>query len=119
MRIIVAGFLLAAAGWMHAAVPNNKAVEVNTTLGSLGVINFSQQFVAGEQARAIVIGDGRSYLGLYIYDSFGNCIEKDDRNPANVRDDLACVWTPSKSDSYGIEVVNLGRIPNTCQLTCK
>jgi hypothetical protein len=78
-------------------------------VGPNGSNTFVQTFKGGERACVIITGDGSSYLGLYVYDSDGNCIARDDRGNHATRDDAAVEWYPPRTGRYTIEVKNLGR----------
>lgn len=74
---------------------------------------FADHFEKGKRANAIVSGDGQTYLGLYIFDRWGNCVAKDDTSGSSAgRDDLAVEWFPPEVASYTIEVCNFGRYAN-------
>src|SRR5437879_6217753 len=79
----------------------------------LGHALFLDQFESHQRACAIVIGDGETPMGLYVFDRWGNCIARDDYSgsPA-VRDDLAVEWFPPEAAPYGIDVYNFGRSSN-------
>ncbi len=76
---------------------------------------FVDVFEKDKRAAVIVIGDGQTYLGVYVYDRWGNCVAKDDTSgSATARDDLAVEWFPLDAGSYTIEVCNFGaRLTNS------
>ena len=65
-------------------------------------------FVAGELAEVAAIGDGDTDLDLYIYDSNGNLIAKDD----DYTDRCYVSWVPRWTGNYIVKVVNRGGVYN-------
>ena len=55
-----------------------------------------------------VVGDGDTDLDLYIYDSNGNLIEKDD----DYTDTCYCSWTPKWTGAFTIKIKNRGGVCN-------
>jgi hypothetical protein len=77
----------------------------------------SLEFKGGERACAITIGDGRTFLGLYVYDKHGNCVAWDDEGQAKkTHDDLAAEWFPTQTGTYVVEVFNIGMLTNNCKV---
>src|SRR5215471_18152379 len=73
---------------------------------------------AGDLASAIAIGDGASFMGLYVYDKYGNCVAWDDEGILRTRDDLAVEWQLKEDGSnYTVEVKNNGSVTNECRVT--
>jgi hypothetical protein len=62
----------------------------------------------GERTCVIASGEGRSPLGLYVYDPHGNCIARDEATGTKTADDLAVEWFPPANMSYTIELRNQG-----------
>jgi hypothetical protein len=62
----------------------------------------------GERTCVIASGEGRSPLGLYVYDSYGNCIARDEATGPKTADDLAVEWFPPANMPYTIEMRNQG-----------
>lgn len=91
--------------------PTNPVV-VEDTLEPYAAKNYWRQFEAGRRAEAVALGDGTSFLTLYVYDAHGNCVAWDDRVNARTRDDLAAEWLPPRTGPYTIEVKCLGRLTN-------
>jgi hypothetical protein len=69
-------------------------------------------FKGHERANVTVVGKGSSYLGLYVFDRHGNCLCADDHAAPPNKDDCAVEWYPSRTESYLIEVRNLGPVEN-------
>lgn len=81
-------------------------------------IEFPQPALAGRDAQAIAIGNGRSAVGVYVFDPKGNCVAFDDEpNPA--LDDRVVVWTPTVTGLFGVQVRNLGFAVNTVETASK
>jgi hypothetical protein len=74
-----------------------------------GQTSFVDGFEGRKRACVIAIGNGASYLGLYVFDRWGNCVAKDDTaDTPMARDDLAVEWFPPETGSYIVEVRNFG-----------
>jgi len=72
----------------------------------------SRVFAGEQRANVIVIGQGSTNVGLYIYDSYGNCVAWDDQGTAETRDDAVAIWFPPHNERYTIELRNLGASAN-------
>ncbi len=66
------------------------------------------RFVAGELAEIALSGDGDTDLDLYVYDSNGNLIVKDD----DYYDDCYVRWVPAWTGNYIVKIVNRGAVYN-------
>jgi hypothetical protein len=68
----------------------------------------------GERAAAFAMGDkGNAYLGLYVYDKDGNCVARHDDIKPKYLNDRAVIWYPPTTQTYTIEVRNLGFVSDT------
>jgi hypothetical protein len=75
--------------------------------------SFADVFDSQKRASAIVIGDGGTYLGIYVFDRWGNCIARDDfTGSVAAHDDLAVEWYPPEVGGYLVDVRNFGPSPN-------
>jgi hypothetical protein len=83
------------------------------TVSGYSTVTYTEEFYGGQLAVVRVIGDGDSDLDLYVYDEFGNLIDKDTRPGDN------CVVTfkPRWTGKFTIKVVNCGRMSNCYTLT--
>ena len=86
---------------------SSDRVEANST----DVFNIT--FKGGELARVFVEGDGDTDLDLYVYDSEGNLIDSD----VHTSDVCLVRWTPSRTQTFRIEVRNLGSVWNAYEIT--
>jgi hypothetical protein len=64
--------------------------------------------VAGQTSRVMAIGDGRTPVGIYIYDPQGHCIVFDDEPIARVYDDRIVTWVAAASGPYELQIRNFG-----------
>jgi hypothetical protein len=80
---------------------------------------FTDLYEGGQPAKAIVVGDGRTYLGLYAYDPDGNCVAHDDLGSFSTRDDRVIEWFVPETRRYTVEVRNLGRSLNQFEIAFK
>lgn len=69
---------------------------------------YNITFRGGETASVLVDGDGDTDLDLYIYDQYGNLVAKDD----DYTDTCLCTWTPRRTATYRIKIVNRGNVYN-------
>lgn len=76
-------------------------------------VQYRCDFWANELAEVTVIGDGDTDLDLYIYDSNGNLITKDD----DLIDTCLCRWVPAWTGTFVIKIVNRGSVYNDFILT--
>lgn len=77
-------------------------------------------FRAGERALVIATGTGQSPLALYVYDSDGNCVARDDVvEPRGSSDDVAVEWVPAEQARFGIELRNLGSRTNRVDMVTR
>ncbi|MCF2602869.1 hypothetical protein JQM84_04055 [Parabacteroides distasonis] len=70
--------------------------------------NYQISFVANYLAEILVSGDGDTDLDLYVYDSNGNLIAKDD----DYMDDCYVSWIPAWTGRFKVRIVNRGPISN-------
>jgi hypothetical protein len=77
---------------------------------------YTLQFKGGQRANVIAIGDGSTFMGLYVYDVHGNCVAWDDEGLSQTRDDLALEWYPLENGYYIVEVRNCGSHVNQCKV---
>jgi hypothetical protein len=82
----------------------------------LASLTYALEFKGGQRALVIATGNGETFMGLYVYDSQGNCIAWDDNGSPATRDDLAVDWYPQQIGSYTIEVCNCGPRLNQCKV---
>lgn len=117
MKSLLACSLVAvvAAGWLFAATPEPVPVGRFKSTPGLSILH-EQVFLAGQPALAIASGQGSCHLGVYIYDSDGNCVGWDDHVPFAAQDDAAVQWVPARTGRHLVEVRNLGRVVNGYRL---
>lgn len=69
---------------------------------------YQISFIANEVAEILVSGDGDTDLDLYVYDSNGNLIVKDD----DYTDDCYVRWVPAWTGRFIVKIVNRGPVYN-------
>ncbi|MBQ9355872.1 MAG: hypothetical protein IJT98_01060 [Prevotella sp.] len=74
---------------------------------------YNITFRGGQSAYICVDGDGDTDLDLYVYDSNGNLVAYDD----DYTDTCICTWTPRRTQTYRIKIVNRGNVYNHYVLT--
>ena len=82
----------------------------------LSSIFYTLEFRGGKPATVAVLGNGTTYLGVYVYDAQGNCVVWDDEGNALTGDKLAVNWKPWENAFYLIEVRNAGSVKNKCRV---
>lgn len=80
----------------------------STSVNGNGTDVYTVSFIAGQTAVVTVVGDGDTDLDLYVYDSNGNLIVKDD----DYTDNCIVSWTPKWTGKFKIKVVNRGPVYN-------
>ena len=80
---------------------------------------YVHTFKKNERAVAVASGNGRSCLGLYVFDARGNCLAKDDHSPPATADDLIVNWLPAESGRYAVELRNAGFDNNTYEIALR
>jgi len=73
---------------------------------------YEVNFIELQLAEIVVIGDGDTDLDLYVYDSNGNLIAKDD----DYTDRCYVSWVPRWTGRYIVKIVNRGPILNNYHL---
>jgi hypothetical protein len=115
MILTAAGALLlaASAGQGEPLTPVKQQLPQIPQLASQ---SYTVEFKGGQRAVVIASGDGSTYMGLYVYDAYGNCISWDDEGNLATKDDLAVDWYPRHNGVYTIEVCNCGPLTNPCKV---
>jgi len=80
---------------------------------------YTDTFKRGELGKVIASGVGDSCLGVYVFDSQGNCVAWDDKSEARTGDDLYVEWIASEQERYNIEVRNAGFEANSFRLALR
>src|SRR5262249_55415455 len=95
--------------------PTVPIQQPKTEVRALGSQVFNVERAGRQRACAIALGDGNTYVGLYVYDIHGNCVAWDDEGAVQTCDDVAVEWYPARNAVYQVEVHNSGLQPNTCK----
>jgi hypothetical protein len=69
---------------------------------------YRLRFQAGELAAIDVIGDGDTDLDCFVYDASGNLIELDNDGT----DYCVLRWMPDETETFRLEISNLGPVYN-------
>jgi len=80
---------------------------------------FNVEWEGEQRACAIVLGDGSTYMGLYVYDIHGNCIAWDDEGMPQTCDDVAVEWYPTQKGVFVVEARNNGMQSNNCKVVLR
>lgn len=89
------------------ALPNPRSS--NTSVNGYATDTFKPiVFQAGQEATVTVYGDGDTDLDLYVYDSNGNLVAKDEDRT----DTCVASWVPKWTGAFTIVVKNRGSVYN-------
>jgi hypothetical protein len=123
MRWLISGTVLIVAFWGGVVVLGQAPGLLVTKFGKSAELveggasrTYFPTLQQGQKGRVLVIGDGSSYLGAYVYDKDGNCVGRDDDVDYAVKDDLAINWLATQSGTYCVEVKSFGRVKNSYEL---
>lgn len=74
---------------------------------------YHMTFVGGESEVLEVVGDGNTDLDLYVYNSRGELVIKDDDSTAH------CLvrWVPCCTETFTVRVVNRGSVGSNYSIT--
>ncbi len=107
------------AGLSAGATVRPRAPERNA-VDPYGITTFVDRFEGKKRACVVAVGDGSSYMGLYVFDRWGNCVAKDDASEVfATRDDLAVEWYPAETAEYTIDVRNFGSSRNIFNISIR
>jgi len=81
--------------------------------------NYAIRCKGKESTRIIVYGQGSSPMAVYVFDTHGNCVARDDFSTGGVSDDLALEWFSAADATYDVEIRNLGRKSNTAEIAIR
>ena len=76
-------------------------------------------FAADKPAKVIGIGNGRTYLALYLYDPYGNCVAWDDQGTLSIKDDVYVEFFPHHNEIYSYEIRNQGSSFNRLEIAVR
>jgi len=111
MRNLVAFGLLViilSASTSNAELRESRRADPKEEIAPRTLRSYFGAFKPDERARAQVFGKGRSTLGIYVFDSRGNCVSWDDNTKLQYCDELATEWVADAAGRYTIEVHNGG-----------
>lgn len=96
-----------------------RMAETKQTLAAGMTRSYVDAFKKNERALAIASGAGHSCMGLYVFDSHGNCLAKDDLSAPATADDLIVAWYPAEEGRYSVDVRNAGFEANKYQIALR
>ena len=82
--------------------------ESQVSIAPYAIRVFTDTFQGNEDATVLVVGGGRTCMGLYVFDGAGNCLAKDDLTQPITADDLIVRWIPAEATRCSVEVRNAG-----------
>lgn len=110
MKILTVLILIASTSF--ATVVGSGSASTTETVRAGETDSYQEWFVSGQEAGAIVSGDGDTDLDLYMYDEYGRLICKSETNG----DDEFCTWTPSFNNlgarRFKVKIMNRGSVYN-------
>lgn len=123
MRVLLPSSLLAvllcvSLGSADLVAP--RKLEATPSITAFSARSTIESFKPNEGAKVILSGrTSDTILGLYVFDSQGNCVAKDDDTTPQNGVDLAVEWTPSDVAPYAVEVHNVGMNGNAYVLAIR
>ena len=108
---VVRGALIAASvacGTPVLADPVGGTKFGEESVSARSTITYDVKCYADEETRVTVLGDGSSDLDVYVYDSKGNLITKDE----DTTDQCSCAFRAFVTTTFTVEVVNRGNVRN-------
>jgi hypothetical protein len=95
--------------------PSTRAVDFK--LEAYRTLSYWRTFEADKPVRVLAVGETGSPLGLYVFDSDGNCVAHDDEVTARIRDDTIrddtiLDFVPARTGEYTLELKLLGSAEN-------
>jgi hypothetical protein len=102
-----------------ADLVKSRKGEIDLVLPAQMTRSYMDTFRKDERALAIASGNGRACLGLYVFDSQGNCLAKDDLSAPATADDLIVEWYPAEQGRYSVDVRNAGFETNKYQIALR
>ncbi|MGF1582023.1 MAG: hypothetical protein ACFCD0_22075 [Gemmataceae bacterium] len=119
IRFTLSALLMGTVGLFPGdTAPDNPGFQKQLIFGFTSY-TYVERFNPNEPARVIVVGNGKSRLALYAFDSEGNCVVKDDLPSPNVEDDNALLWYPKEKQTYQIVVNNVGPMNNLIEMSLR
>jgi hypothetical protein len=97
--------------------PREPAKELKIPAGMTR--SYVDTFKKNERALVIASGRGKACLGLYVFDSRGNCVARDDISGPATSDDLIVEWLPPDEARYCVELRNAGFENNPYQIALR
>jgi hypothetical protein len=117
-RWLTLGLIFAAAPWI-VAQEGAAWLPEPFDLGPFGRFQAGIMGTAGRESRAVAIGsNGRTPLGIYVYDPQGHCVALDDE-PGPYIDDRIAAWMPAVSGAFDVQVRNMGPGFNRVEASAK
>ncbi len=93
--------------------------EIKQTLPAGMTRSYVDTFKKNERAEAIASGAGATCMGLYVFDSQGNCLAADDYSAPVTADDLIVAWYPTEQGRYCVDLRNAGFESNQYQIVLR
>jgi hypothetical protein len=122
MRTILGVSLLAilfCVSFGAAELVTPRKSEAEQAVPAYSIRPFMDTFKKGELARVIGNGRGSSCLGVYVFDSQGNCVAWDDKSEARTGDDFYAEWIPAEQERFNIEIRNAGPEANLFRIALR
>jgi hypothetical protein len=119
LLVVVWAFLLLALTGTGLGSPTKPFKVQTVEVPALGGRMFSVDWEGKQRACAIALGDGSTYMGLDVYDIYGNCVAWDDEGMPQTCDDLAVEWRPRQKATFVVELHNCGLQANNCKLVLR
>jgi hypothetical protein len=111
LKTLVATVAFGLASAVHAGDPTG-ANFIQDRVTAMDTDAYEILFAGREDAAIYVVGDGDTDLDLFVYDENDNLVCSDE----DETDAMLCEWTPRRTGTFRVEIVNLGGVYNEYSL---
>ena len=94
-----------------AMIPQGPEADMIRSIPAYSSRSFRATFEGDEMAEAAVIGDGGTYLSVYITDKNGREVKRSERKTVHY-----LRWYAATTQQYTIKIVNHGDVYNDCRI---
>ena len=103
----------------NADLRERRRFDVDESVAPLNARAFTGAYKPNELAKAQFSGNGASCLGLYVFDTRGNCVAMDDVTVPQYCDEAAVEWVADSVGRYVVEIRNAGLEKNKFTLAIR
>lgn len=108
MTIATLAVLALSGSLLNANLVQPRPVDPQEAVAALSDRSYIGVYKSTEPARVQLSGIGTSCLGLYVFDSDGSCVSRDDIHAPKYCDELLSDWVADANGRYVVTVRNAG-----------